>query len=230
VNREGGLAAILKEEVTTICPVVNFDGRYDRFLHFDFTGAAAGPPAGIIEDIPRFSEWINNRLGQENCRYGIGGYAENRVLYTARALFDDNEEARSLHLGTDIWAPAGTQVYTPLNATVHSFAFNDHYGDYGATLILRHEIRQSVFFTLYGHLSLQSILGIEEGTEINAGAEIGHFGKEEENGHWPPHLHFQLIMDMKGYTGDYPGVCKPSEREYWLANSPDPAIILKYTF
>jgi hypothetical protein len=59
------------------------------------------------------------------------------------------------------------------------------------------------------------------------GEEIGHFGLPEENGNWPPHLHFQIIFEMGLYTGDYPGVCRYSEKEKWLANSPDPEVILK---
>ena len=55
---------------------------------------------------------------------------------------------------------------------------------------------------------------------------IAEFGMRFENGNWPPHLHFQLIMDMEGWTGDYPGVCKFSEKDKWLANCPDPDLVL----
>ena len=47
-----------------------------------------------------------------------------------------------------------------------------------------------------------------------------------ENGHWPPHLHFQLIRELGDWSGDYPGVCKYSEKEKYLANSPDPDLML----
>jgi len=56
---------------------------------------------------------------------------------------------------------------------------------------------------------------------------IGEFGIPMENGQWPPHLHFQIIVDMEDWIGDYPGVCKLSEREKFLANCPDPDIILQ---
>jgi len=39
-----------------------------------------------------------------------------------------------------------------------------------------------------------------------------------------------LIEDMQGLKGDYPGVCKFSERERYLANCPDPELILRSTF
>ena len=59
------------------------------------------------------------------------------------------------------------------------------------------------------------------------GETIGHFGAANENGNWPPHLHFQIILNMGNYNGDYPGVCKRSEREEYLQNCPDPDIILQ---
>jgi peptidoglycan LD-endopeptidase LytH len=61
---------------------------------------------------------------------------------------------------------------------------------------------------------------------VMRGDWIAAFGEPAENGHWPPHLHFQVILDMQGMKGDFPGVCKFSERGKFLANSPDPDFIL----
>jgi murein DD-endopeptidase MepM/ murein hydrolase activator NlpD len=133
---------------------------------------------------------------------------------------------RRLHLGVDIWGPAGTPVHAPLEGTVHSFAFNDAYGDYGATLILQHKLDGVIFHTLYGHLSLHSIEDKREGADIAKGDWIAAFGEPAENGQWPPHLHFQVIQNMRGMKGDFPGVCRYSEREGYLANGPDPDLIL----
>ena len=131
-----------------------------------------------------------------------------------------------LHLGVDIWGPAKTPVYAPLEGIVHSFAFNDAFGDYGATLIVQHVISGFIFHTLYGHLSLASIQEKQEGQTITRGEWIAAFGEPAENGQWPPHLHFQIIIDMQGMKGDYPGVCRYSEREEFLANCPDADLIL----
>ncbi|MFX8308891.1 hypothetical protein ABTL21_19960, partial [Acinetobacter baumannii] len=73
-----------------------------------------------------------------------------------------------------------------------------------------------ILHTLYGHLALQDLTGIEEGDKIEVGQSFAHFGDLLENGHWPPHLHFQVIMDMEQMKGDYPGVCKQSEAEKYL--------------
>jgi murein DD-endopeptidase MepM/ murein hydrolase activator NlpD len=83
------------------------------------------------------------------------------------------------------------------------------------------------FYTLYGHLSLNDIKNLQEGQRIEKGEVFAEFGLPMENGHWPPHLHFQIIIDLENYKGDYPGVCKYSEREKYLANCPDPDLILQ---
>lgn len=209
--------------------VIPFDPVKDKLVLLDFTAANEELEPGILNDITRFSQWVNNKLEHSHARYGIGGYAENRTVYSASKVFDGNEqeEPRRLHLGTDIWGKPSTPLIAPLNGIVHSFAFNNRFGDYGATIILSHNLQGFTFFTLYGHLSLNSIKNIQEGQWISAGEIFAEFGIPAENGQWPPHLHFQIILDIGNWHGDYPGVCKFSEKEKWLANSPDPDIILQ---
>jgi murein DD-endopeptidase MepM/ murein hydrolase activator NlpD len=210
-------------------PVVTVDAIQDKLLLLDFTEKNLALTSDIIDDTNAFSNYINSKLQTENAKFGIGGYNEHRTVYSRSKVFDASnpeEEPRRLHLGIDIWCDAGTPVFAPLNGRVHSFAFNDRFGDYGATIILAHELDGFQFHSLYGHLSLSDLEGLTEGKLIQAGEEIAHFGPPSENGQWPPHLHFQLIIDMEGNKGDYPGVCKFSEREKYLANCPDPDILL----
>ena len=96
-----------------------------------------------------------------------------------------------------------------------------------ATVILQHQLETKVFYTLYGHLSFKDLTPLKEGKFIIRGDTIGHFGEPKENGDWPPHLHFQVIRDMRIHKGDYPGVCSLSEREKYLDNCPDPDLILQ---
>ena len=124
----------------------------------------------------------------------------------------------------------GTPIFSPLNGTIHSFRFNDNFGDYGATLILEHNVKGLDFHSLYGHLNLASIENLVQGAPVLGGEKIAELGGVLENGHWPPHLHFQIIFNMQGWAGDYPGVCPFSERESYLHNCPDPDILLKHTF
>jgi len=180
---------------------------YARSAHFDQPVLAAIQPAGSGQSA---------RAGSEAPR------AESASAATAAAT-----EPRRLHLGVDIWGPAGTKVMSPLDGIVHSFAFNNNDSDYGATIILTHRLDGVSFHTLYGHLSLNSLKNLYEGQAVGKGDVIGEFGMRFENGNWPPHLHFQIIADMQGWKGDYPGVCRFSERMQWLAGCPDPNIILK---
>jgi peptidoglycan LD-endopeptidase LytH len=194
----------------------------------------------IFNDTEAFTQYIQQQLTKTNSRYLMGGYNELREMYKRSALFNfeksnlrtagtpfnNNAEPRRLHLGIDIWGPAGTEVYAPLGGMVHSFANNNNYGDYGATIILQHQIDMVQFHTLYGHVSLKDIETLRIGQVITRGQPFAHFGTPVENGNWPPHLHFQVIEDMEFKEGDYPGVCKASEAKKYLLNCPNPNLIL----
>ncbi|TCD27955.1 peptidase M23 [Pedobacter psychrodurus] len=221
---------IIQTNASLIHKVVNFDVKHDQLLPLDFTATNTELSDEILDNTDLFSDWVNKKLVENNARYGIGGYDEHRTIYSRSAHFDAGEEPRRLHLGVDIWGPVGTPVYNFYDATVQTFANNNNFGDYGATIILAYEIGGFKFNALYGHLSLASLNGLEEGKFIPAGAKIATLGAKEENGYWPPHLHFQLIRNMEGLKGDYPGVCRFSEREKYLTNCPDPNLILKATF
>ena len=169
------------------------------------------------------TEYMENFLDNYN-NVGVGGYGEDRYIYRRSSLFDTGKEPRSIHLGIDVWVPAGTKVYAPLDSKVHSFNDNDNFGDYGGTIILQHELEGVVFYTLYGHLSKDSLNGLSEGKTIEQNTYFAEIGDEEENGHWPPHLHFQLISDMLDKKGDFFGVAPPSEKEYYLKLCPDPQL------
>jgi murein DD-endopeptidase MepM/ murein hydrolase activator NlpD len=226
------LTAALARHSAGFFPVVPFDPEQDRLYPFDFTESSlnknnCGLGADDIADTERFAVYINRTLRENSTRYGFGGYGEHRTLYARSRHFDSGEEPRRLHLGIDIWGPAGTKVMAPLDGIVHSFAFNNNDSDYGATLILTHQMEGIGFHTLYGHLSLNSLKNLHEGKRVTGGEVIAEFGMRFENGNWPPHLHFQLIADMQGWKGDYPGVCQYSARQAWLDNCPDPDAILR---
>lgn len=204
--------------------VVPFDPSVDTLLALDFTAGNKELTDEVISDTSKFAAFVEKKLAASAARYGIGGYGEHRTVYSRSAVFNGigEEEPRRLHLGLDIWGKAGTSVFSILDGKVHSFAFNNRSGDYGATIILEHEWKGESLFSLYGHLALRDLEEIREGDSVSRGQLIAHFGEAKENGNWPPHLHLQLIRDMQGFKGDYPGVCRFSEREGWLQNCPNP--------
>ncbi|HEY4323194.1 MAG TPA: peptidoglycan DD-metalloendopeptidase family protein [Mucilaginibacter sp.] len=200
-----------------------------RLYQFDLTSENKELNAATISDSGKFNNWINKKLSDNNCIYGIGGYMEHRTIYAGIPLFDNGkDEPRFLHLGIDIWAPAGTVVYSPLQGKVHSFRDNNNFGDYGPTIILEHNLAGLQLYSLYGHLSRPNLATLQVGMPVETNQKIGNFGDVDENGHWPPHLHFQLMFDMEGNKGDYPGACRYSEKEKYLKNIPDPQSILRF--
>jgi murein DD-endopeptidase MepM/ murein hydrolase activator NlpD len=152
-----------------------------------------------------------------------GGYGENRAIYDTPIFNPPGQTPRTLHLGLDVFATAGTPVHCPLDGQVHSFQVNNSAKDYGPTIILEHSPAPDLtFYTLYGHLSEDSLSGLATGQEIKAADTLGRLGDNDVNGGWAPHLHFQIMLDMLGKSGDFPGVCGIDEKETWLALCPDP--------
>jgi murein DD-endopeptidase MepM/ murein hydrolase activator NlpD len=173
----------------------------------------------IFGNIPAFCNYIDQKLG---AKIGVGGYLEHRVIYEAHENFaTEAADFRNIHLGIDFWTVAGTPVFAMADGVVHSFQDNPGSGNYGPTIILHHPALR--IYSLYGHLASTDLEGLSEGMTISEGQVICHLGEPHENGGWPPHLHFQLIRDMQGFHGDYPGVCSQRDLAFYAENCPDPA-------
>lgn len=233
---KSALENVLQKNQPHFRSVVDFNATTEKIAAIDLSGSNKELTEEVYSNTKSFSAYINEKRNEAGARFLIGGYAELRDMYKRSLLFDEEkkygiakpttEEPRRLHIGIDIWGEAGTKVYVPVGGTVHSFAFNDRFGDYGATIILQHQLDTIVFYTLYGHLSLRDIAQLQEGKFISRGELLAHFGDPKDNGNWPPHLHFQIIQDMRLNKGDYPGVCAEKEREKYLSNCPNPDLIL----
>jgi murein DD-endopeptidase MepM/ murein hydrolase activator NlpD len=221
------LAACLGTYKGVIGKVVDFNAGTDKLFPLDLTAANTELDPDMVADTEAFSHYIDKKLLEHNCRYAIGGYMEHRTIYARSAHFDTADEPRRLHLGVDIWGDAGTPVYSPLTGIVHSFQDNNNFGDYGPTIILQHNLNDLTLYSLYGHLSRASLHGLALGQQILPKRKIATLGNAAENGHWPPHLHFQLMLDIGDAKGDYPGVGKYSEKELLLQNIPNPSLLLK---
>ena len=226
---------LLEKYAYDFYPVVPFNPINNRVAALDLSTKNTEINPTVYASTETLHQFIEGKRLLANATYLIGGYNESRDMYRRSNIFDTNknttstnsEEPRSIHLGTDIWGPVGTPVYVPMGGMVHSFAMNEAFGDYGATIILQHQLEGLNFYTLYGHLSVKDLSGLSEAMYVSRGQLLAHFGPPEENGHWPPHLHFQVIQDMGNWEGDYPGVCKPSEARDFLSNCPDGDLMLQ---
>jgi len=159
-----------------------------------------------------------------------GGYLEPRALYTSTAydtIGNNGKESRSIHLGIDYWLPA----YTPVHAIVDGevvIAVNDA-GDkeYGGLIVLKHQVEDFEFYTLYGHNTVKSISKHSVGDRILKGAKIAELGNYPENGNWAPHLHFQVALSLFDFTIDYPGVAYLKQIDVWKSVCPNPNLLFK---
>ncbi|MCR9171401.1 MAG: peptidoglycan DD-metalloendopeptidase family protein [bacterium] len=180
--------------------------------------------ASSSEDWERY---INQLLQKNDKKIAYGGYLEKRNIYQRSTYFKDAANNRNIHLGVDFWMDAGSSVHAFLDGVIHSFQDNQNYGDYGPTIVLQHSINGKSLYSLYGHLSRESLKNIAIGQEVKRGEKIAELGDANVNGDYAPHLHFQLIRDLEGKKGDYPGVCTEEEVPKFQANCPNPLPLLR---
>lgn len=184
----------------------------------------------IQNDAAGMTQAIFGQMHQNDAAIGIGCYDEARAIYISdayRQQRDQMPEMRTIHMGMDLHMLPGSSIRAFYDGKVHSFNNNTARYDYGPTIILSHATGDGhTFYTLYGHLSPASLKNLSAGQEIACGEIFAEIGDTRDNGGWPPHLHFQIITDMLGETGNYKGVAPPSQKRVWKSLSPDPNLIL----
>jgi 4-aminobutyrate aminotransferase-like enzyme/Ser/Thr protein kinase RdoA (MazF antagonist) len=187
----------------------------------------AGDPAGNAE--AALTPRIVRAMTEAHADIAIGRYGEPRYLYSTTLFEEDaNGERRTIHLGVDVFAAPGTAVRAPLPGVVHASSDNAAALDYGPVIILKHETDQlDSFYTLYGHLTRQSLAANPIGRRVAAGDAFAAIGPADVNGGWSPHVHFQLIVALLDLGVDFPGVCRASQRRLWQAFSPDPKAFIR---
>jgi 4-aminobutyrate aminotransferase-like enzyme len=221
----------LAQNSSSVAPVLPLNLREGNCLVLDLSVSSTflgADPANAPE--PRMSSKIQDAVRAAQATVAIGRYNEARSVYTSpgyAASENPTAERRTIHLGMDIFADPGTPVSAPFAGTVHAFADNNAPLDYGPVVILKHEAGDGLeFFTLYGHLSRESLTALRLGQRVARGQNFARIGATAENGGWTPHLHFQIILDLLDLSTDFPGVAFASQREIFLEISPDPNLIL----
>ncbi len=193
---------------------------------------SVGSPLALSADSPQSIDQATRRIAdqlfEQRASVGLGRYNEARACYQAHQFSCANGNQRTIHLGLDLFLEPGIPVKAPLPGKIHSVQDNAQAQDYGPTVILEHRIEdhELSFYTLYGHLGRESIANLKCGQSVEAGETIGAIGIPFENGGWPPHLHFQVMLDLLGDTGNFPGVADPDHVSTWLDLCPNPAAIL----
>lgn len=173
------------------------------------------------------------RIGEEYKRDGeiwLGYYFEPRLIY-AEPTFRKGpwlaSDRRTVHLAVDAFAPAGTPIRTPMDATVHVTENRTGHLDYGGLVILAHDTPDGdQFYTLYGHLDPAVCKTLKPGQALKKGTAFCALGTPDQNGGWAPHIHFQMALTLEGLGNDWPGVADPDEGDLWRAICPNPAALL----
>lgn len=166
---------------------------------------------------------IAAELQRAGASVGVGRHDEVRFTpdaYRSIGVEQPVAELATVHLGMDVFVPAGTQVHAPLAGVVHATAVQG--GD--ARVVLQHTPAGApACFTLYRHLAAGSIAALAKGQQIGRGQTLGTVAA---NGDEPAHVHFQLALDLLGRGADFPHRVPVAERAAWTALSPDPNLIL----
>jgi len=202
---------------------------FDQYCTIDLSARNADLNNFDVSFSSAWEDYITSLLKRNNAKVAYGGYLEVRNLYDRSDYFQAASEydKRNIHLGIDFWCEAGTNICAFQDGQVHSFANNKNYGDYGPTIILEHKIGKEKLYSLYGHLSKKSLETLEIGQRIEKGQNFATIGTSEVNGDYAPHLHFQVIKDLQGKFGDYPGVSSKINLEFFKMNCPDPLSLIQ---
>ena len=183
-----------------------------------------------IEDLELFQYKIEKLQKKYPDKIITGGYLEPRSIYSSNSyekIGNYGDESRTIHLGLDFWLPPGTKVNSMFDGEIVVAVNDKGHKEYGGLLILKHNIQDLEFYTLYGHNTVESVLKNKVGSKVKKGDVIAEIGNYPENGNWAPHLHFQIILSMLNYKIDYPGVCYFNQMEIWKDLCPDPNLLFK---
>ena len=221
----------LKKNSESCAQVLPVDLRTEPLVVFDL-GIASPILHGDTRENgeQKLTKRLNAIMEETGVHVGVGQYDETRYIYTSPAFATGDaptDETRTIHLGIDLFAEARTTVHAPLDGKVVAFADNASLQDYGPVIVLEHVVDKELkFYTLYGHLTRESLKKLKIGQKIKKGKKFAEIGFAEVNGGWTPHLHFQVMVDLLELRTDFPGVASPSQRDIWLSLCPDPNLIL----
>lgn len=212
----------------TAAKVIAPEIDYNEYVQLDLSTSNEELQHHTLEIAADYELFIQEHLDNSKAKIAFGGYNEIRNIYKRSSVFkNETVEERNIHIGLDLWINEQATIHAALHGEIHSFQNNAALGDYGPTIILKHEIDSLVFHTLYGHLSEESLENKVVGAKIKQGEQIATLGLPPVNGDYAPHLHFQIIIDMENKMGDYPGVSSKNNLTFFLKNCPNPDVILK---
>ncbi len=229
VPQSSRVVSWLRAQQSTFAPLLGVDFFKTPVAPLDFSAGSALIASDPERNAPKeLDARVARILAEYDARIGVGGYDEARLIYHW-----PNEpqgvEPRTIHIGLDLSTAPGTPLFAPLDGVVHGFENATGYHDYGPVIVLRHETTSEPpveFFTLYGHLSVDSLSELAVGQLVSQGSEFARIGEAPTNGHWWAHVHMQVIVDMLDVPCNVNGAARASQRRVWKSLCPDPNLLL----
>lgn len=221
----------LQTHRSEIGPIVEPNLQAENVPVFDLS--VGSPEIGNLpeaRDTDLLAQKLFGRMQAAHSAAGIGRYDEARIIHTSVEQHIETNHGPAwptIHLGLDLFLAAGSPVYAPLAGVVHSFSADDE-TDGCATLVLEHTVAEGAltFYTLYSNVSSDSLSALSKGMHVEQGSLIARTGGLPTGDGLPPHLHFQIVIDMLDRQGSFPAYALPDERAIWLSLCPDPNLIV----
>ncbi len=223
------VVAYLQRRSASFAPLLGHDLCMAAVAPLDFSAGSTLIASEPAENAPALLDRrVQRVLDEHGASVGAGGYGEARLIYQwpseATAI-----EPRTIHIGLDLSLAAGSPLYAPLDGVVHGFEDADSHHDYGPLIVLRHvtdDAEPIAFHSFYGHLTRDSLDGLQIGQTITNGTEFARIGSAPTNGNWWAHVHVQLITDMLDVPCNVNGAVRASQQSVWKSIFLDPNLIL----
>lgn len=171
-------------------------------------------------------EQVFSEMRAAGAAWGIGKYLEERKNILSR-FPQMIEEKRYFHAGLDITVPQDISLFAPLTGIVFQAGIDEGQGNYGGYIILRHQVRETGFFSLYGHLCTE--FKVKKGDKIEAGESFATIGADLDSGGWFTHTHLQVLTERAVEENrTLQGYVTQADLEHIEAIFPSPYFLFKY--
>ncbi len=152
-----------------------------------------------------FCFFINSCLAYDSSdvlRFPLEGYSRGGNIWGSYNFVGNNK----YHLGEDVYANAGMEVYAIGNGKVmhamnHPLTYDENNSpirNYGGMYIIEHTLSSGEkICSLYAHLNFATFTK-SEGQDVDKGEYLGKIGTTAQNGGWSEHLHLGILK------GEYP--------------------------
>ena len=180
--------------------------------------------ASAMQDRATAQRLYNEMMAEAGATMAIGSWMEQRTIYSTAAYISAliPGARRDFHLGYDVFLPALTPLFMPMDGTIVEVGIIDQRLDYGGYIVTSHDTGEKEFYALWGHLAHESPRRWTAGQTVSEGTEFALIGDFEENGWWLPHLHLQLSTVKFADFTKMPGVGEETCQMLWREMFPDP--------